>query len=504
MGSVYPRGTKLWISFKDLDGQWKKASTDFRVGQEEQATALLEAVEGRVAAGKSAGADTGPLTFGRYLPKWLESRKANVASWEKDEQRLTDHVLPVIGTMRLDAVRARHLVDLFAELRKTLAPRTVHNVYSAVSSLFADALIAGLISGTPCALGVKQLGKKVDKVKGWRGQAVYTRAEVEQLISDPRVPFDRQVFHALQALAGLRHGEAAGLSWGNYDTETEGLGMLTITTSYDTGDTKTGDMRVVPVIPPLAGMLAEWRLTGWPAMMGRAPKPVDLLAPLPKSAKGEAGRMRTPVGSLKKLHLDLNALGFRLRRQHDLRRTFISLARSDGAEKDIIRRITHKPPPDVLEGYTTFEWDVLCREAGKLRIRRANRGHVVALPVAASDLGTALVQGAATPQTSRGIKRGVGDLNAHPWASLPLSQDASRNPSEGSGSTEAGKGEPDRAGANQNCTSCTTEAPPLPCPRCKGSIPLPLPVPGEQRRYSCAGCGFSIGIIMPTRGGGAT
>ncbi len=145
------------------------------------------------------------------------------------------------------------------------------------------------------------------------------------------------------------------------------LGQLTIATSYDKGRTKTNVTRYVPVHPVLAAMLAEWRLTGWEEMMERQPTPDDLVVPMPGTARSERGRMRTPQTSLKLFHADLDVLGPRLRRLQDLRRTMISLARRDGAIKDILRRATHKPPKEVMEGYTSFEWDVLCREILKLR-----------------------------------------------------------------------------------------------------------------------------------------
>jgi hypothetical protein len=37
------------------------------------------------------------------------------------------------------------------------------------------------------------------------------------LISDRRIPPDRQVLYALEGLAALRHGEAAGLRWRHWD-----------------------------------------------------------------------------------------------------------------------------------------------------------------------------------------------------------------------------------------------------------------------------------------------
>ncbi len=69
----------------------------------------------------------------------------------------------------------------------------------------------------------------------------------------------------------------------------------------------------------------------------------------------------------------------RERRGHDLRHTMISLSRSDGALKDILKRGTHAPSKEVIEGYTHFEWDVLCREVAKLKLTIPRRGQLLAL-----------------------------------------------------------------------------------------------------------------------------
>ena len=56
-----------------------------------------------------------------------------------------------------------------------------------------------------------ELGEAVDKDPEWRVTARYSREELEILISDPRLPIDRRMFCALEGIAGLRLGEAAGL-----------------------------------------------------------------------------------------------------------------------------------------------------------------------------------------------------------------------------------------------------------------------------------------------------
>lgn len=76
--------------------------------------------------------------------------------------------------------------------------------------------------------------KVIDKDPTWRAGAVFTRGELEQLISDDRLPPDRRVLWALLGLAGLRFGEAAALRFRHYDATLEPLGRLLIASSWHT------------------------------------------------------------------------------------------------------------------------------------------------------------------------------------------------------------------------------------------------------------------------------
>ena len=61
---------------------------------------------------------------------------------------------------------------------------------------------------------------------------------------------------------------------------------------------------------------------------------------------------------------------------------------------DILRRATHKPPTEVIEGYTTYEWEVVCREVLQLKIDLAPTEPLTAIPraseTAAMRVSTAL------------------------------------------------------------------------------------------------------------------
>ncbi len=390
MSGIYPKRGKLYLRLK-VNGKWVGVATEFRVGQERRALAMLDQLEARLAAGESIDVAGGAPTVASWLPAWLRTRKEHVQTWRNDDAVMRLHVVPQLGSRRLDQVRPKHVLELVRSWRArtgehAMAPKSIYNAYSTLSAFFRDAALEDLISQSPCVLTKHQLGPKVDSNPEFRAQAQFGRAELELLISDARVPLDRRVFYALEGLAGVRLGEASGLLWRNTAVpvpEHEGsLDMLLVAFSYGRPFPKGAVIRPVPVHPVLASMLAEWKLSGWERFMGRKPKPDDLVVPYPPGTVSKRGPWRSKEWVHKHFARDLETLGLRHRRGHDLRRTFISLARSNGAEKDILRRATHKPPREVIEGYTTFEWPVVCREVAKLPVQRRDVGKVLELPLA--------------------------------------------------------------------------------------------------------------------------
>jgi integrase len=394
MGTVYGRKNRLWIGYKDADGTRKYAPTKFTVGQEPKARKLLEAIERRIQAVASLGeAALGPLTVNRYTKRWIEDRRfRKVGSSGDDEARLRLHALPQLGELVLAEVRPSHIRTLVRNLRarvgasrEHLAPRTVRHVYGVLHSMFEDAVAEELIDSNPCVLKRGELPSKIDKDPLWRAGAVFTRGEVEQLISDERIPEDRRVFYAIAFLAGMRTGEVSALRWSSYDAEIEPLGKLLVARSYSTKRrlekaVKTLRPREVPVHPTLAKVLAAWKLAGWERMLGRAPGLDDLLIP------SRVGRNRTTNHMLHKFYEDLERIGLRRRRQYDSRRTFISLTQADGARKDILRWVTHGPDGDIVSLYTTLPWAALCEEVAKLKIG-LRKATLIALPKAANSGG---------------------------------------------------------------------------------------------------------------------
>ncbi len=389
-GSVVVHGGWLALRLKDATGKWADRGIGLRDTPSNRALAeqeLAAAVEEWYAR-KPTGHLPGPETMRAWAKEWFRQREEQkLTRVSEDEQKFKRHWLafrplaggPDVGEMLLRQVQPTHIWAALSLMEKEgYAPRTRHNLYFLIKALFRDAEILGKIprGSSPCILTKRQLGKKRDGKSGWRRKASFSREELAVLISDPRIPIDRRIWNALCGIGMLRTGEAAGLRFDAIDSQKKPLGLMDIFTSYDDGTTKTDEERWTPIHPTLAAMLAEWRLTHWPAIFGRTPTPKDLVCPVvPKETK--RGRPGKSVGTMRDRHYswkratkDLVMLGLRHRRVHDLRRTGISLARSDGAVWEVLRWGTHAPPKSVDGLYTDFEWRALCAEVLKLNIKR--------------------------------------------------------------------------------------------------------------------------------------
>ncbi len=378
---VYARGNKLWIRYTDAAGKTQYRSTTYVVGQEAEAAKLLAEVTRQVAA--EAPPKPAVETVAMFAERWVKARK-HIRTAHQDTSRLNHHVIPYIGSMPIADVRPRHIRDLVIALRdkdkapgngharkakaEKLAPRTIRHVFATMHRMFKSAIIEELIESNPVVVEKNVLPKNVDKDPGWRATAVFERSELETLISDARIPEARRVIYAIEGIAGLRHGEMAGLRWKAYLPDVRPLGKLVVSRSYDKDGTKTQVSREVPVHAVLAALLDAWKATRWAKVFGREPTADDLVVP------SEAFTPLLPGNTREAFLDDLATVGLRDRRGHDLRRTMITLAQVDGARRDILKVITHGASPgEVMNLYTTWPWPTLCGEVAKLSLAAPKR-----------------------------------------------------------------------------------------------------------------------------------
>ncbi len=394
---IIRRGGKLYAKIRRGPSDWVRVATgkdaDDIAGAVEERDRLQRDTDARIASGF---VDPGPLTVERYYRKWIERRRqSGIASAEDDASRIENHVLSILGKVELADVRPRHVYELVEYLRtkarklrrdkkgrlhksdEPLAPRTIINTFAAVRTMFEDAVHPEeLIRDNPIRVRRGVLPSKRDADPEWREGAIFTRGEVQAILSaeDKKIPLDRRVFYALCFLTASRFGEAAALRWRHYDTRPKPLGRLLIARSYDTktkteGETKTETPRKVPVHPVLRRVLEVWKREGFVHYFGRHPELDDLIVPSRELDERGRTRNRSANHMLKKFHQDLGRVKLRARRQHDARRTFKSIALDDGANESRLRWITHGRKHGVDGAYDEPAWTALCGVVQVMRIK---------------------------------------------------------------------------------------------------------------------------------------
>lgn len=428
MGSIYKRGPWWWAAFKVPGGGRIARSTGVASTEPRRGALLVLAEIERQLKLEQRTVSDGRTTVAEYALTWTEERKAlKQTNAAKDLARVKKYVLPTLGAMRLSTVSVGDIRKVVKTMRtRDLAPRTILNTYGLMHRLFEDAVADELVLASPVTLKRRDLPTKRDKDPMWRSGAKYTRDEAQLLMTSPLVPADRRIVYALAFFTGMREGEIAALTWAAFDETSEPLPKLLVAWSFtrrnkQTKATKSGKPRDVPVHPELLPVLHEWRARGFASCFGRAPRADDLIAP------NRAGGLRTDSNFLEGLGYDLEALGFRGRDMHSMRRTFISCAREDAPGSDaVLKTLTHDQVGNVYDGYTIFTFAAKCAAMAKLNLsarpvqvvhaqaKAVGAEHVVATSTATPEENMALQkQNPLISQRVSSVPRGGFEPSAH-------------------------------------------------------------------------------------------
>src|SRR5205807_1331727 len=81
-----------------------------------------------------------------WLAQWLEHRKTDLRpqTWYVYESQMRRHVLPVLGDVRLDVLKAEHIDRLDATLSRTVGKTTAHHVRVTFSTALNEAAKRGI------------------------------------------------------------------------------------------------------------------------------------------------------------------------------------------------------------------------------------------------------------------------------------------------------------------------------------------------------------------------
>jgi len=291
-------------------------------------------------------------TLNEFSKKWLETYvKPNLSptTYQSYKEKLEKHILPYLGSKRLDKIKPLDIDNLYNILStkltnrkdengnfKPLSPASIHRAHEIISSIFSTAYRWDLVPYNPCT--------KVTKPKYKRTKMTcYDKETSKKLINKllETAPLKYKCFVTLAMLGGFRRGEIVGLHWDDIDFKNK---KITINRSvYYLGHkgvnektTKTDSSNRTIVISGICfDLLRHWR--------AQQSKMRLALGDKWQGAKNifttDDGRIMNPSTGPKWFSEFLKKNGFPHIRFHDLRHTFATLLISYNVD---VKTVSHK------------------------------------------------------------------------------------------------------------------------------------------------------------------
>jgi integrase len=190
----------------------RKRKVIYAGSHEEARRKLAEAIAER---DKGLVYDSGGITVGEYLERWLEDSvrgSVKVTTHASYERVARLHVCPTLGGTKLSALTPAHIQALYrAKLDEGLAPKTVKYIHTTLHRALRQAVRWGLVP--------RNVAAAVDPPR-------VTTPEMRPLSpAQARVLLEAARGNRLEALyvlavtTGMRQGELLGLGWEDVDLE---------------------------------------------------------------------------------------------------------------------------------------------------------------------------------------------------------------------------------------------------------------------------------------------
>lgn len=337
---------------------WENGGTDARLAQRRE-----RELKDQVDAGTFNPEIRGRVTVDTFLEYYLSKRKNRTV--ENDRALLRDHVRSIawFASMTITTVRPRHILRVVETMREAgkLGEKSIATVYGLIGGAFRRAVFEDVITSDPC-----QLPKGTIKWKSRKKRVPYTRDELRALLACPKVAPAFAVWIAIAVYTGMREGEVCGRRWRDWRLDARPLTALHVHSQYDDQPLKTDDgedtrPRTVPVHPELERILRAWWSDGFELVHGRPPTLEDFIVPTTRAQVNH-----TKSSAYKAFRRALAQAGVGNKSLHSTRHAFISIARSNGARKEVLETVTHNAAAahETIDDYTEFEWRAVCESVG--------------------------------------------------------------------------------------------------------------------------------------------
>jgi integrase len=196
-----------------------KTKPKWVAGFDSEKAAKIARDKARVALSEYNYAEPTRQTVAEYLNAWYEvhSNRIGAEAVEKYARTLRNHVIPRIGSMKLQDLRPLHVERLYTDLLTTpqksgkcLSPRSVKAIGTILKTAFKYAVeVQGVITVNPVAR------VKMPKFSG-ANFTPWTFSELRTFLTQAK-SHRLYFFFRLSAFTGARRGELLALKWTDFD-----------------------------------------------------------------------------------------------------------------------------------------------------------------------------------------------------------------------------------------------------------------------------------------------
>ncbi len=326
--------------------------------------ALTWLAEVRLKAERGLLREPSKATVADYLAFWLENgAKPSVRppTYRQYEQYVRNYVVPVLGPLRLQALKPPDIQALYTQkLEAGLSRRTVQLIHAILHKALSQAVDWGLISFNPA-----------DRVKPPRPQPkemqVLSPEEARRFLEAAR-EYDYYPLFVLALTTGMRLGELLGLKWADVDLEAGAVhvrrGLYRVRGEWVEGEPKSAAGKRKIALPALAtAVLKEHRLAQLEARLKAGPAWEDNGLVFTTAA----GRPIHPGDIRRTLTAILGRAGLPRIRFHDLRHSHATLLLKEGVNPRVVQeRLGHSTVSMTLGTYSHVLPDLQAEAAEKL------------------------------------------------------------------------------------------------------------------------------------------
>ena len=299
-----------------------------------RAAAVAWVAERQRAEAAGTHVEASKQVLGDYLALWLVAQKSRIRpnTWGGYEVAIRRHIAPRVGGVLLQAFGRLDAKALYADLDRSLAPKSVHNIHICLRSALGDALEDGLVTKN-AADRAHAKPKDRPEMKVWSAQEL--SAFLAATTGEP--------LFRLAATTGMRRGELLGLRWRDVDLD---AGRVSVRQQY----TRQGALGCAFSPPKSPHSIRDIDLDNVTTQTLRVARPLVV---------GDALVFCWPDGSPyepsvidRRFSKAVRDTRLPLIRLHDLRHTHATLLLADGVDAlTVSRRLGHDSVQTTLELY---------------------------------------------------------------------------------------------------------------------------------------------------------